>query len=105
MLHENYNSYTPTYAVMDFVKQYAKLLEMKKGLLQETTQSSAINRDEEYERLFAKLRDNLEGSQIQDKINVSTVPIEFAHPPNARLIRTALLETALMETRSIRHLT
>lgn len=75
MLHENYNSYTPTYAVMDFVKQYAKLLEMKKNLLHDSTRSLNVNREEEYERVFAKLRENLEGSQIQDKINVSTTVI------------------------------
>ncbi|XP_058831410.1 centrosomal protein cep290 [Topomyia yanbarensis] len=70
ILHENYNSFTPTYAVTDFVQQYTKLLEQKRELYQEKIRTQSQSRDEEYERLFARLRDNLENSQIQDKINL-----------------------------------
>ncbi|XP_058456940.1 centrosomal protein cep290 [Malaya genurostris] len=69
-LHENYNSFTPTYAVTDFVKQYIKLLQQKKELCTDTFFSQKRSREEEYGRLFDKLRENLEGSQIQDKINL-----------------------------------
>ncbi|KAL1375868.1 hypothetical protein pipiens_004571 [Culex pipiens pipiens] len=70
ILHDNYNAFTPTYAVTDFVKQYANLLEQKKGFVRERFESLNRSRHEEYERLFSKLKENLEGSQIQDKINL-----------------------------------
>ncbi|EAT42669.1 AAEL005809-PA, partial [Aedes aegypti] len=69
-LHESYNSFTPTYAVTDFVKEYAKLLELKKNLLRQANATTTRQIDEEYERVFAKLRDQIDGSQIQDKINL-----------------------------------
>ncbi|XP_053687102.1 centrosomal protein cep290 [Sabethes cyaneus] len=70
MLHEDYNSFTPTYAVTDFVKQYARLLEQKINLKQETFVQQSQVREREYEQLFAKLRENLNSSQVQDKINL-----------------------------------
>ncbi|EDS44104.1 conserved hypothetical protein [Culex quinquefasciatus] len=70
ILHDNYNAFTPTYAVTDFVKQYANLLEQKKDFVRERFESLNRSRHEEYERLFSKLKENLEGSQIQDKINL-----------------------------------
>nr|XP_029732494.1 centrosomal protein cep290 [Aedes albopictus] len=70
LLHENYNSFTPTYAVTDFVKEYAKLLELKKRLFRQGKEAMARQIDEDYEKLFAKLREHFDGSQIQDKINL-----------------------------------
>ncbi|XP_062542692.1 centrosomal protein Cep290 [Armigeres subalbatus] len=70
MLHENYNSFTPTYAVTGFVKEYSKLLELKRSLLRQVAVTDKVQIDEDYERLYAKLRENLEGSHIQDKINL-----------------------------------
>ncbi|XP_055530265.1 centrosomal protein cep290 [Wyeomyia smithii] len=70
MLHDDYNSFTPTYAVTDFVKQYAKLLEQKVSLKQDTLLHQKQVREREYEQLFAKLKENLDSSQVQDKINL-----------------------------------
>lgn len=55
----------------DFVKEYAKLLELKKRLFRQGKEAMARQIDEDYEKLFAKLREHFDGSQIQDKINVS----------------------------------
>ncbi|XP_055627990.1 centrosomal protein cep290 isoform X2 [Toxorhynchites rutilus septentrionalis] len=70
-LHENYNSCTPTYAVTDFVKQYVKLMELKKSISKEVIETLNQSRAVEFERWFTmKMNDGTESKQIQDKINL-----------------------------------
>ncbi|XP_055606645.1 centrosomal protein cep290 [Uranotaenia lowii] len=70
MLHESYNSYTPTYAVVDFVKQFCQLAELRKKYSKEEFLNNQRKQEEEYDRIFAKLNESLNESQIQDKIKL-----------------------------------
>lgn len=51
---------------------YTKALELRESLTEEQRKYQHQMRDEEYERIFAKLKENLEGNHIQDKINVGS---------------------------------
>ncbi|XP_040155929.1 centrosomal protein cep290 [Anopheles arabiensis] len=70
LLTIGHHSYLPTSAIPEFVKMYAKALELRESLTEEQRKYQHQMRDEEYERIFAKLKENLEGNHIQDKINL-----------------------------------
>ncbi|XP_050073275.1 centrosomal protein cep290 [Anopheles maculipalpis] len=70
LLAKEYHSYLPTFAIPEFIKMYTKVLELRGSIEDEQRKYQREKRDEEYERIFAKLKDNIEGNHIQDKINL-----------------------------------
>ncbi|XP_035906376.1 centrosomal protein cep290 [Anopheles stephensi] len=70
LLARDYHSYLPTFAIPEFIKMYTKVLELRGSLEEEQRKHQKERRDEEYERIFAKLKENVEGNHIQDKINL-----------------------------------
>uniref|UniRef100_A0A182SH14 Uncharacterized protein n=1 Tax=Anopheles maculatus TaxID=74869 RepID=A0A182SH14_9DIPT len=68
LLTTNYQTYLPTFAIPEFVKMYTKVLELRESLEEEQRKCQKDRRDEEYERIFTKLKENIEGNHIQDKI-------------------------------------
>ncbi|XP_035787011.1 centrosomal protein cep290-like [Anopheles albimanus] len=70
MLTQNYHSRAPTFAIAEFVKLYANVLELRKSMSEERRDHLNRTRDEEYERLFAKMQQTVDGNHMQDKINL-----------------------------------
>uniref|UniRef100_A0A182WIJ6 Uncharacterized protein n=1 Tax=Anopheles minimus TaxID=112268 RepID=A0A182WIJ6_9DIPT len=64
------HTYLPTFAIAEFIKMYTKVMELRDDLEEKQRKHQTEVRDEEYERIFAKLKENVEGNQIQDKINL-----------------------------------
>ncbi|KFB44438.1 AGAP005101-PA-like protein [Anopheles sinensis] len=69
-LTTNYSACAPTFAITDFIKMYTHVLEMRRNLAADRSKQTDQWRDAEYERIFAKLQSNMEGNNIQDKINL-----------------------------------
>ncbi|XP_058120806.1 centrosomal protein cep290 [Anopheles ziemanni] len=69
-LTTNYSTCAPTFAITDFIKMYTHVLEIRHNLAADRTKQTDQWRDAEYERIFAKLQSNMEGNNIQDKINL-----------------------------------
>ncbi|XP_050094793.1 centrosomal protein cep290 [Anopheles aquasalis] len=70
MLTQNYHSRAPTFAITEFVKLYANVLELRKSMTEERRDHLNRTREEEYERLFAKMQETVDGNHMQDKINL-----------------------------------
>ncbi|XP_053665459.1 centrosomal protein cep290 [Anopheles marshallii] len=64
------HTYLPTFAIPEFIKMYTKVMELRESLEEQQRKARKEMRDEEYERIFAKLKENIEGNHIQDKINL-----------------------------------
>ncbi|XP_058054715.1 centrosomal protein cep290 [Anopheles bellator] len=70
MLTKNHVAGTPMFAIGDFVKLYTKLLSLRQNLAEDQKHYSNRTRDEEYDRLFAKMKEAIAGNDMQDKINL-----------------------------------
>uniref|UniRef100_A0A182RTM0 Uncharacterized protein n=1 Tax=Anopheles funestus TaxID=62324 RepID=A0A182RTM0_ANOFN len=64
------HTYLPTFAIPEFIKMYTQVMELRESLAEQQRKHQNQIRDEEYERIFAKLKENIEGNHIQDKINL-----------------------------------
>ena len=65
-----YGNNTPSYAIDEFIKQYTKVLDIKKALEKEKRKLNEEIRGNEYDRIMDKMKENLNGNNIQDRINV-----------------------------------
>uniref|UniRef100_A0A182P6A9 Uncharacterized protein n=1 Tax=Anopheles epiroticus TaxID=199890 RepID=A0A182P6A9_9DIPT len=70
LLTLGHHSYLPTSAIPEFIRMYTKAMELRESLTEEQRKYQHEMRNQEYEQMFAKLRQNIEGNHIQDKINL-----------------------------------
>uniref|UniRef100_A0A182JUE5 Uncharacterized protein n=1 Tax=Anopheles christyi TaxID=43041 RepID=A0A182JUE5_9DIPT len=70
LLTVSQQSYLPITAIPELIKMYTKAIELRESLTEEQRKYQRQSRDDEYEQIFAKLKENIDGNHIQDKINL-----------------------------------